>query len=272
MTPSAVELPNPPRFRAGRLVPALAGGAALAAGLAWIAVAVQAYFAPLGVFPLIVGSLLGLGIGGLLRVLQAGHRGTAWLAAALAVAVLVAGEHYISYRFEVQRQAELVRKAQREHPALFRAMGDVGPRSFLGYLQDEARGGRPLAGKVVARGGWAWATWALDALLTALATGAVLLLGLRQPYCDGCGSWIRTTRTSTLPAEGSAALARILELDLPSVPVRYRLRSCRAGCGPVGLVLEWQTSAGRWSRASRWLEGESHGKVLAILDGRPVSD
>lgn len=255
----------PPRFRAVKFAAVLLGGAALAAALAWIAVAIQPHFAPLGIFPLLVGAALGLGIGGLVRVCQVGHRGSARAATAVAVVVLVVGQHYESYRLTNEALAQQIRQARREHPGLAGRLGPIGPASFGEYLQEEARAGRPLAGGWVARGAGAWCSWAGDALLTALAAWCIVAIGLRQPYCDRCGSWMRTMRAGEIPPPSVAELASVLNLALPPAAVYCRLRSCRAGCGPVELTLEWQEPTGDWTRAVRWLDGETYVRVLAIL-------
>ena len=129
------------------LLGGLVGGAAAAA---------QNWFAPLILFPLLVGVVLGAALFILLRATQTANRCTLIVAAVLAVLAAVLAEHYVSYRVTVGRQ-----EANRQLQLARAAFGpDLGrPADFYGYLRQEARRGLPLFGQREARGRWAWALW-----------------------------------------------------------------------------------------------------------------
>ena len=103
MEPRRISNPLPPsvaeRGRFTWLGLALALLAAPAAGLicGWIGAMVQPYFSPLILFPVLLGVFAGLSIVGVVRFARIGNRPTIFLAALLAAAVAVAGQHGFSY-------------------------------------------------------------------------------------------------------------------------------------------------------------------------------
>ena len=95
------------RFRPLAFFAWLAAAAALGAVAAWLAVGAQFYFAPLLLFPILVGTGLGAASVGLMRIAQMGNRPTVLLGVLLSAAVAVAGQHYLGYLD--YRQHELAR-------------------------------------------------------------------------------------------------------------------------------------------------------------------
>src|SRR6202051_1640325 len=73
---------------------ALVSGAAIG----WLAQQVQPYFAPLIVFPLLLGLIFALALLSGLEVFSLAHVPTAYAGAVLAIALVVGGQHYWSYR------------------------------------------------------------------------------------------------------------------------------------------------------------------------------
>lgn len=148
---------------------------AAAMGLAPPAVAVQRVFARLVVFPLLLGALLaavGLGLG---RLVRPRSRRFVLLAAAVAAAVLVVGQHYVCYRMQLAQQANLPPQAQfwPEYQP---------PASLWDFLHKQAQRGRPLLGTLVLRGWLAWLSWGCDALLLAASTVGLLAWATRRRH------------------------------------------------------------------------------------------
>ena len=85
------------RFVASHALIWLLAAPILGVVVARLAVWAQCFRAPLLIFPLLVGCGLGLMLVGVMRLGQLGHRATVWSGAVLAVAVAVAGQHYISF-------------------------------------------------------------------------------------------------------------------------------------------------------------------------------
>ena len=253
-------------------------GAALLGGIAaWGAVTVQGFFAPLVLFPLIVGVLLGAMLVGLLRAAQVGNRPTLWTGAILAAAVAVAGQHYLSYRDAVHRyekeDAELVHKARTLFPDQFKDRVPEPPSSFAEYMRRQAKDGRPLfrargGTPVNASGLAAWASWTLDALLGLIAAVAVMIPALRQPFCNRCGTWYRTVRAGRIAPALAQRVAETAALILGQQvkSARYRISNCSAGCGPTRLELSWEDRDGKTFLSTAWLQSEPRDQVTKALD------
>src|SRR5271165_4010471 len=92
---------SPPRlvggFVASQALLWTLAAAIVGAVIARLAVWAQGFWAPLVIFPLLVGCGIGLLLFGLMRLGGVGHRATIWSGAVLAVAVAVAGQHYFSF-------------------------------------------------------------------------------------------------------------------------------------------------------------------------------
>jgi hypothetical protein len=245
----------------------LAGGVA-----AWAAVLAQSYFAPWLVFPMLVGVGLGGMLVGLLRFAQVGHRPTILSGTLLAVAVAVVGQHYLGYRYALQREQEIAKQLQERAESLNVRGSDLPFRqpigSFAEFMRQEAANGRTVWWDHVARGWQAWLTWGIDAILILAAALAVVVPAARQPYCNRCQTWYRTVRSgrTSLPTARRLAELSGLEIGLPVRSARYRLSSCHGGCNPTRLELSWEEADGRTFLSVAWLASEQRNQVMQTLD------
>jgi hypothetical protein len=232
---------------------------------AWAAEVAQSYFAPLILFPALVGVFAGLSVVALVRFAQIGHRPTILLAALLTAAVAAAGQHCVAYLNTYYGSRPSVgAAAEQDVSALFREMTP----SFGAYMHAQAGRGRPLLAGYVAHGWMAWLTWAMDGLLVAAAAVAVTIPAMRVPYCNRCRTWYRSIRSGRIDLPTTmrlAELAGVDEIGHPHSP-RYRLLACQSGCGPTRCELSWEESYGAVSLVRVWLDAEGRNQVAAILD------
>jgi hypothetical protein len=143
----------------------------------------------------------------------------------------------------------------------------VPPQGFGAYLRWRAARGFDLLGRR-ARGLAVWLIWGLDGLLVLAATVLLVAPALRQPYCNRCQSWFRTTRNGAIDVPVARRLAAAVHVPLPDevASARYRLVTCRAGCGPTGFELRWQTRGGESSSARVWLDAAQRDQAVRSLD------
>ena len=247
----------------------------IGAVVARLAVWVQNFRAPLLIFPLLVGCGLGLLLVVLMRLGQVGHRATVWSGAILAVAVAAAGQHYFSF---LDFQAALsAKKPQGLSLEAFQALQEImpagtvyawSPADFAQFMRQQAAEGRPVTAEFKLRGAAAWANWAFDALLMLLATGTIIHLASRAPYCSVCRSWYRTTRAGPLAAFAAGRVAEAASLPIVEPPgaARYRLSQCVGGCGPTRLELALGGQA-KTKVVAAWLSAAQREKVARVLDG-----
>ena len=245
--------------------------AILAVGVAWASTVIAKHFAPLLVFPILVGLALGITLVGLARLMQVGNRFTVLLGTILACLVAVAGQHYVSYRGDlelIRNQAESFRQAQIRFPDLVEGTAPEPVDNLLDYLRRQAKEGRPLLGNYVARGPAAWASWTADGLLLLAFALLVAMPAVRQPYCAKCRSWFRTTRRGRIDPDSARHLGRILQLELPDQikSISYRVVSCSAGCDPTGFEICWVGESGKTASARLWLNADHRNQVTQALD------
>ena len=262
----------------GRATAVIVGAAVVGLLIGWLAEVIQSDygFAPLVVFPMVVGVALGGALVGLARWLQEGR--LAALVAGLAVAWLVAlgAQHYLGYRQfasrwesrrlgRAEREAiEALRQAFPDAPAVHRARP---PERFIDFLADQARQPRKVIGT------WpAWSLWLFDAAVALAAAAAVLWPATQLPYCRRCRSWYRTIRAGRLTPGALAAVASLAGTQPPETPSRgqFRLRQCLGGCAPARLELAWRTAGGDAQRAESQLDAERLAAVSRALDARDV--
>jgi hypothetical protein len=154
----------------------LAGSLVAACGWAWAATRLQASFAPVLLFPLLVGAAVGATTVGLARLCRINALPTLAAGAMLCGMAAVVGQHYLAY-LEYRRAHESARGAD-PRLALVESQGQsVAPAGFLSFLEAQARRGRKFsvnqsAGSSPA-GGAVWALWALDGALVVAAAGIV---------------------------------------------------------------------------------------------------
>ncbi|NLX96584.1 MAG: hypothetical protein GXY83_10445 [Rhodopirellula sp.] len=264
--------PGAPAVLWGRLFLWLPACLILGGVVAWAAVAAAGYFAPAVLFPLLTGVVVGALIVAMARVGQVGNRPTILAGLTLAIAAAVVGQHYVGYRAELERSREDSKtflRASTLFPELTRGRQPVPPSSFREYMRWQAARGRSLnLGGLVARGPIAWTTWAVDALLLAVAAVAMVISALGQPYCSRCRSWYRTIRSGRLPSDAAMGLARLAGVEIQPQPdwARYRLIQCNSGCGPTGLLLFWEDSRGDPGSGKVWLSLPARDRVTQFLD------
>jgi hypothetical protein len=239
---------------------------------AWVAVVLQAYVAPIILFPVLLGVFVGLSIVGLARFAQMGNRPTIFLAAVLAAAVAASVQHYFGYlaaEHGARPALDTTMSTGQDLPALIRQVSPgFGQHSFREYMQAQARG-RPLAFGLTARGWLAWLSWAIDGLLVVAGAVAVTIPALWVPYCNRCGTWYRTIRNGKIDLPTARRLADLLGVDGfdHARSPRFRLSTCQGGCGPTRCELSWEEPDGGVSLACVWLDAASRNQVAAILDG-----
>jgi hypothetical protein len=271
---TVIEPPQGGRFSWPRLAAWLIAAPLVGAIAAWGAMIGQSYWAPLGLFPILVGVGLGAMLVGLMRVAQIGHQPTLFAGAVLAVAVAVAGEHYLSFhelwrRYADRPDAEALQQARAKAPELFEGRRIGPPDSFLQYMQEQAALGLPLVAGRKATGSWAWMIWAIDGLLVLGAAIAVMIPAARQPYCDRCRTWYRTIRSGRIPPRSAAGLAELVRAELGEnvKSARCRLSNCSGGCGPTRLELSWEEPHGQTFLTTAWLDADGCDRAGRILDG-----
>jgi hypothetical protein len=241
-------------------------------------------FAPFIAFPLLLGGGLGAVVVGLIRLGQLGNRFTILLATVLAVGVAVVGEHYFPYR-EALKEAERIgpmmlgpSRPDSNAPDAIKgsvaqalkqlAQRPAAPGSFVEYLRQQAAVGRPIFGDHTAHGMAAWLTWWADALLVLAAALAMVVPALRQPYCNRCRTWYRTIRAGRIDGptgQRLAAVAGVSDVGQP-VSARYRLASCKGGCGPTRFEFSWERGDGATSWTQTWLDAARRNRTMQLLD------
>ena len=217
----------------------LAAAAVIAVGLGLASALLQQYFAPLGLYPVLLGIVLGAGLVAALRPTQFGSRRWAMAGAVAAAAVLIAAQFYGSYRLYV---AAVEAKA----PA---GVGQLplerlqAPDNLLAYLRQQARYGRPLFAGITARGGWAWATWVADWALVAAAAAVVVRQGFRRPWCSKCHKWYRAVGEGQLRPKAASQVGKLADVALPKASGRYRVWTCPTAGHGTALEIAWTANS-----------------------------
>jgi hypothetical protein len=237
---------------------------------AWAAVDAQWYFAPIFIFPLLVGIGLGAVLVLLMRVGQVGHRPTILLGTVLAASVAVVGQHYFGFladRRESQR-ATLPKEAQAALRKMDARLPPPPPEHFYDFLRQQASRGRWVFGLFEAREGGAWILWTIEGLLTIAAALGVVIPAMRLPFCSRCRSWYRATRSARFPAAEIQRIAQALDVETADRirSGRCRLLGCTSGCGPTGCELSWEDLEGNTFFAQIWLDTDSRNAVVRIFD------
>ena len=183
---SSTSGPGPAGFHAISFACWLAGAVPLSLVVAWLAVLIEPRFAPLVVFPVLVGLCLGMALAGWMRWCRMAHRTAPYSACwrRLWRSFAVSTTSRIAAQAQFDQRLAIILQAQRERGE----PNDVGlptpPESLPSFMRQTAERGRPLAGRVVhGTGVWLW--WGLEAALT--------LAGAVVPVCDGA-------QASLLPA------------------------------------------------------------------------
>lgn len=159
----------------------IALASAVAFGWAWLALRVQDRFAPVLLFPLLLGVLVGWSARWLTGLVGTPGRTAGWCGVALAALVAAASMHLLSW-FDHRRAFE-ASVANNPHMQLAVAAGSPPPEppGFMTYLEAQATRGRVWLGGT--RRGWAaWLTWGVDgSLMVAGALAAWWFTGHPPP-------------------------------------------------------------------------------------------
>ena len=247
-------------------------GCLLLGGLsAWAAEDVQSFFAPLLIFPLLVGIGLGAVLVLLLRVGQVGHRPAILLGTVLAVLAAVVGQHYFGYlavRQHDRPPSAMLEKAKEALPELAARLPASPPETFCEFMRQQAGKGRSVFNVFEARGNGAWALWAVEGLLTLVAALAVVIPAMRLPFCPRCQSWYRATRSARFPAAVIRRIAQVLDVETSDRirSGRCRLLTCAAGCGPTGCEISWEDLEGVTFFAQVWIDTAARNAVVQAFD------
>ncbi len=261
---------EPAAFRWWQLALGLPVGVIHGLLIAWLAVTLQGHFAPWLLFPVLLGLLLGATLVALPRLSQVGNRVTILLVAAAAALTAFIGQHYLSYQYSLQaarEEARLYQKAQQIAPMLLKGHPLRPANSLAEFLCWEAVRGRHI-GRYTARNTAAWLSWGLDGILLVIAALALVVPALKQPYCDQCQSWFRTTRAGRVDLPTARLLASAVQVPVPEglQAARYRLVGCNGGCRFTGLALYWEAESGPSRPVRLWLDVERRNRVVAVLD------
>jgi hypothetical protein len=248
----------------------LPGCLLLGALAAWVAVDAQLYFAPLLIFPLLVGIGLGAVLVLLMRVGQVGHRPTILLGTALAALTAVVGQHYFGYLAVKQHDREhiaAIEKAKVTLPELANKL-PAPPENFCEFMRQQAGRGRSVFNLLEARDGGAWALWAVEGLLTITAALGVVIPAMRLPFCPRCRSWYRATRSARFSADVIKRIGKVLDVETAERirSGRCRLLGCSSGCGPTGCELSWEDVDGNTFFAQIWVDPARRNAVAHVFD------
>lgn len=224
-----------------------AAATAIAVGLGLASALVQQYFAPLGLYPVLVGLVLGVALVAALRLTQFGNRRWAIVGTVAAAAVLMVAQFYGSYRLYV---AAVEAKAP---PSMSRLPLDrlQPPDNLWAYLRQQAQHGRPLFAGLTARGGWAWATWVCDWVLAAGAALVAVRQGFRRPWCAKCHKWYRAVGEGELSRETTGRIGKLAEVTLPKAGGRYRVWACPTAGHGTAIEIAWTLPATRPAQAGK---------------------
>jgi hypothetical protein len=243
---------------------ALLLGAATARAAVWA----EHVRAPLLIFPLVTGVVLGFALVGVMRLANIGHRPTLIVGAALAAMLAAAGQHYFHYRdFTAARAASLEESGGAGFLEQLKEVTPSAAPNFPEYMRLQAHLGRPISTKYSLRDAAAWASWAADGLLLLAAAEVIVYLFARAPYCSGCRSWYRTIRAGRVDSDTVVRLA-----DTGAIPLQdggatsYQLSHCASGCGPARLQLAIADIRGGNRYCEAWLSADQREEVMHVLD------
>jgi hypothetical protein len=265
---SSAEPPAKARFRAARAAAWLIVVLLAAAAVTWIGVQVASVRAPWLFFPLAVGVALGAIAGGAALAMQLKHRPTLWLGTLAASAAVVVGMHFLAYRASLDAPASgdlaMITAA---FPDVAERHGAAPPAGFADFLSRMATQGRQLPINVNAQGGWAWATWGLDAAILGAAAILTVLALTASLYCDICGAYYRLVRQETLSGARLRRLCETFDTQSPrGATGEFRYLACRRGCGPERVTVAFRVPGARPSYLNAWIRPTDRPKLFQQLD------
>lgn len=136
----------------------------VAAAIGGLAAAAQRWFAPVGVFPLFVGAVLGFAAGCVFARFPVGRGRLATSFVVAAALTCAATSHYATYRLAAAHDAANEAQLRMIEGALKKqgfAAGPTAPIGFVAFVERSLERGRPL-GSSTARGAWLVAWWIVD--------------------------------------------------------------------------------------------------------------
>jgi hypothetical protein len=238
--------------------------------LVWLSVAVEPYFSPILLGPVLLGALLGSALAWLQRFWNAPPSRVSLGLVVIIALLAVAGQHVRHYQLarDAQIEDEAKLKAAQQSLPEFAAGQELGaPPTFRRFLSR----GRPYWGGNL-RGPAAWIAWGVDGALVILTATIASRFWLRSTrFCAECQSWFKPTREGRLEAAGVRELADEISTTVPKDvgAGRYRLLQCRSGCGDAELRLSW-TVTGKHQpsalTATCRLDSAGRQRVGALLD------
>jgi hypothetical protein len=266
-----IPLTEPPAqasFRGARAFAWLIVALFAAAAVAWIGAQVASVRAPWLFFPLAVGVALGAIAGGTALAMQLKHRPTLWFGTLMASAVIVVGMHFLAYRasLDAPRSGNLA-MINEAFPDVAERHGTAPPAGFTDFLTRMAQQGRQLPIGINAQGGWAWATWGLDAAILSVAAILTVLALTASYYCDICGAYYRLVRQETLPGTRLRRLCETFDTQPPpDATGELRYLACRRGCGPERMTVVFLTPGARSRHLNAWIHPSDRAKLFQQLD------
>lgn len=267
MSASVIPSVSPPTAVRFRLLPAtlyFAGVLLVTVLVGFVAAQIAHVRAPWLVFPLAVGAVLGFLAGKFAELVSFGHRPTILFVAAFAGIAVVGTMHYLEFRAYLaaprSAQFELIAKA---FPDVAESHPGAAPAGFWDFLGRMAIAGRAMPLGWTAKGAWAWASWALDALLVVSGAMFITLVFLRRPYCGVCRGYYRVVRQELLRPEQYVALAQALGWsDRSAGTAIYEHLGCRGGCGPDRVRI----GTGRGAPRLAWIARADRARLFQLLD------
>ncbi len=236
--------------------------------LGYVAAQVAHVRAPWLLFPLLVGVGLGALAGGLAYWEKLGHRATVLFATAIAATVVVVVMHWMEYQayLNAPRSAQFEMMAN-AFPDIAERHVSARPTGFFDFLQRMAAAGRTMPLGWVAQGEWAWASWALDALLVVAGAVVAVTVFARRPYCDVCRNYYRVLRQETLRPDQYRRLAESLGWTAGTPrSASYQHLSCQGVCGPDQVRVMVTPVAGPSERREAWIDHTDRGRLFQQLD------
>lgn len=266
--------PPPPTSCPLRFVPWLAAVLTAGWGLGILAAIVQQRFAPLILFPLLFGAIIGATAVFLARIVKLGHRRAVGFGAIAAVLLAVFAMHWQSYRLAVAqalRDAEQHAQLVQFHPQFATTTVPPPPEDVWQFLSERAEQGRLLPGGMLLKHSSVWGMWGFETLLTITGALAVVIPLMRHPYCDRCRSWFRMVRRGELSRRAGEWVASRQQFPAEHLPLEYRLLACESGCGASGLDVSWPVTRGAQGVVPAggvrlWLSKDDCRILLALLD------
>jgi hypothetical protein len=153
--------------------------------VAWASLRIEPYFALWLVFPALVGAALGAGLAWLAHFCKLADRRLLLLGTLSAALLAVATQHWLAYRQVIeqfrQREAALLAKAPLVGAGAMALAGEQPPANFWQFLREDALRGRVLVAGWRAQGSACWLSWGLDAMLVLAAALGLVFLGHPRP-------------------------------------------------------------------------------------------